>query len=87
MGAQWRRGRDRGFGESLNDPCRNVLKYPAVSKASLKELRIDHRRDISYERGIEGEQGVSKDGRGERTESWHEYRLLSAFGDSRPPPL
>jgi hypothetical protein len=47
MGAQWRRGSDRRFAEALNDPCRNVLKYPAVSKTSVKELRIDDRGGIS----------------------------------------
>jgi hypothetical protein len=87
MGAQWRRGRDRGFGDEPDDPSRNVLKYSAVSKASLEELRIVRRGGIGYGRGIEGEQGVSKEGRGECTEAWREYRLSIAFGDSRAPLL
>ena len=33
-----------------------------MSKASLKKLRIDQRGGINYERGIEGEQSLSKAG-------------------------
>jgi len=52
-----------------------------VSQASLEQLRVDRRGGISYGRGIKGEQGVSREGRGERTEAWREYRLSIAFGD------
>jgi hypothetical protein len=51
------------------------------------EFGIVRRGGISYGRGIEGEQSVSKEGRGERREAWREYRLSIAVDDSRGLPL